>query len=378
MSLQANQRPPRSKSIRHALLTLGVFALAALCLLPLACGGGDTLVLYSPHGRDLLALFEETYEAENRGVDVRWLDMGSQEVYDRVRSEKANPQADVWFGGPSTIFARGAEEGLLAAYRPEWAGAVDPGSIGPDDLYHPAYRTAPVILYNDRAVAGGEVPRDWDGLLDERFADEILIRDPLASGTMRTFFGLILARSVTRTGTAADGWRWLARLDAQTKEYVLNPALMIEKLNREEGDVTVWELTDALWQRKRGAPLDFVFPASGTPIIVDSIGLVAGAPHPARAKDFIDWVGSREAQLLAAREAFRIPARTDLPREELPAWAQRVIDEIVPADFDRELVEEHGADWMRTWDREIRGRGAAWLERSAAAVEAAEGEAADD
>jgi hypothetical protein len=48
-----------------------------------------------------------------------------------------------------------------------------------------------------------------------------------------------------------------------------------------------------------------------------------------------------------------------------------VIDEIVPADFDRELVEEHGADWMRTWDREIRGRGEAWLEDSEAAVEAA-------
>ncbi len=339
--------------LRRAVLLLAVLPLLAIT----GCGGGDdALVIYSPHGRDLLELFEETYEAANPGVDVRWLDMGSQEVYDRVRSEKANPQADVWFGGPSTIFDRGAEEGLLAPYRPSWASAVDAGSIGEDDLYFPAYRTAPVILYNQEAVAADDVPRDWDDLLEPRFEDEILIRDPMASGTMRTFFGMIIARSVERTGSPDAGFDWLRRLDAQTKEYVINPALMVEKLNRQEGEVTVWELTDALWQRKRGAPLDFTFPASGTPIIVDSIGLVAGARHADRAKHFIDWVGSREGQLLATREALRIPARDDLPREELPEWARRVMDEIIPAEVDREMLSDYGAGWMSRWDREIRGQ----------------------
>src|ERR1700704_3002427 len=47
------------------------------------------LVIYSPHGRDLLTLFEHRFEALHPAVDVRWLDMGSQEVYDRVRSERA-------------------------------------------------------------------------------------------------------------------------------------------------------------------------------------------------------------------------------------------------------------------------------------------------
>lgn len=361
--LPAGVVPAPSVRLPRPLPVFSVLLLALLLLLPLAgCGEGDVLVLYSPHGSDLLGLFEETYEAENPGVDVRWLDMGSQEVYDRVRSERANPQADVWFGGPATIFARGADEGLLEAYRPEWAEAVDATSVDPQGYYFPAYRTAPVILYNDETLPPSDVPRDWEALLESRFDDEILIRDPIASGTMRTFFGMILARSVERTGTPAAGFQWLARLDTRTKEYVLNPALMIEKLNRQEGQVTVWELTDALWQRRRGAPLDFVFPASGTPIIVDSIGLVAGAPHPERAKHFIDWVGSREAQLLATREALRIPARQDLAREELPEWTRRVLDEIVPADFDSDLVEKHGADWMKEWDREIRGRGEQWLE----------------
>lgn len=78
------------------------------------------ILLYSPHGRDLLTLVEKSYEGKNPGVDVRWLDMGSQEVYDRLRAEKANPQADVWYGGPAAIFSRGERDGLLAPHRPSW------------------------------------------------------------------------------------------------------------------------------------------------------------------------------------------------------------------------------------------------------------------
>ena len=129
-----------------------------------------------------------------------------------------------------------------------------------------------------------------------KWTKKILIRDPLASGTMRTVFGMLLARSVQETGSPGRGYEWLRRLDAQTKEYLQQPALMIEKLNRQEGLVTIWELTDLLWQRKRGSPLAFHFPASGTPVIDDSLGLVKGARHPEEAKAFIELVGSLEGQ----------------------------------------------------------------------------------
>ena len=68
------------------------------------------LAALSPWRRDLLTLVEKTYEAKHPELDVRWLDMGSQDVYDRIRAEKANPGADVWFGGPNLVFASGARE----------------------------------------------------------------------------------------------------------------------------------------------------------------------------------------------------------------------------------------------------------------------------
>lgn len=330
--------------------------LAALAALAACDDGRRPLVVYSPHGRDLLALFERSFEAANPEVDVRWLDMGSQEVYDRVRSERANPQADVWFGGPAAIFSRAGADGLLESYRPPWADAVPPEARGRNDRYFAVYRTPPVIVYNSQALAEAEAPQDWDDLLAPRFLDEVLIRDPLASGTMRTIFGFMLARSVAETGDTDAGFAWLRRLDVQTKEYVHSPALLHQKIVRQEGLVTLWELTDILFQRQRGNPLGYVFPASGTPVIDDAVALVAGARHGELARRFIDWIGSREAQALAAEQAFRLPARTDMA-DELPAWAREALAAMVPAAVDWQLIEAEGADWMTTWDRTVRGRG---------------------
>jgi iron(III) transport system substrate-binding protein len=334
-------------------------ALAALAALATGCGGDgrSPLVVYSPHGRDLLTLFEADFERTHPGIDLRYLDMGSQEVYDRVRSERANPQADVWFGGPDAIFARAAADGLLAPYRPSWAEAVPPASRGDGDLYFGTFRTIPALVWNSKTVAAADAPADWDDLLTERFRGRVLVRDPMASGVMRTFFGYTLARAVAATGDEAAGFAWLARLDAQTKQYAANPALLFEMLVRGEGDVTVWELTDILLHRSAGEPVDWALPRSGTPVIDDSVALVAGAPHQAAAVELLEYVGSAAAQTLAAERAFRIPARHDLPAEALPDWARDVLAQLVAADYDEALAQARGPEWMATWDREIRGRG---------------------
>ncbi|MCH9650608.1 MAG: extracellular solute-binding protein [Deltaproteobacteria bacterium] len=324
------------------------------------CDDGRTqVVIYSPHGRDLLELLEKAYEEQHPEIDVRYLDMGSQEVYDRVRSESANPQADLWFGGPDTIFSRGAQEGLLASYRPSWADSVPQASQGPNDLYFGLYLACPILVYNSAAVSDEAAPRDWEDLLDPAWNQKVLIRDPLASGTMRTVFGMVLARSVAETGDEGQGFDWLRRLDAQTKEYTLNPALLFEKLTRQEGLVSIWELTDILLLERRNSPLRYRFATSGTPVIDDSIGLVTGARNEAAAKDFLEWVGSTDALSLVAREAFRLPARTDMVAEQLPDWAQKVLTALKPLHLDQGLMEERSAQWMETWDREVRGKGTA-------------------
>ena len=315
------------------------------------------LVLYSPHGRDQLELLEHAFERRRPDIDVRWLDMGSQEILDRLRFERVNPQADVWFGGPSTIFDRGIRDSVLERYRPPWVDHLPDNAKNRSGFYYPAYRTPAVIAFNSRAVSRAEAPQDWDDVLAPRWKDKVIIRDPMASGTMRAIWGLIIVRSLRETGDTAKAMSWLRRLDGQTKTYTISPALLYEKLARQEGLVSLWDLQDILISQAKGMPLGYRFPRSGTVVIDDAIGLVRGSRHPDAARAFIDYVGSKEAQLLTAREVFRLPARTDLPQDSVPAWVAGVEREMVVADVDWDLLSRFGPAWMSYWDQHVRGTG---------------------
>ena len=342
----------------RSLLRRAVSILSFLCVLSgCSIDRRTPIVLYSPHGRDQLTLLEKAFEQQRPDIDVRWLDMGSQEILDRLRFERVNPQADVWFGGPVPIFDHGIRDSLLAPYRPVWAPHVNPRGIGPNDLYFPAYRTPAVIAFNSRAVSRAEAPRDWDEVLEPRWKNKVIIRDPMASGTMRAIWGLIMVRSLRSTGDTAAGMAWLRRLDGQTKTYTINPALLYEKLARQEGLVSLWDLQDILISAAKGMPLGYVFPRSGTVVIDDAIALVRGSRHPEAARAFIDFVGGEQAQLLTAREVFRLPARTDLPADSVPYWVSEVEREMIVSDMDWALLSAKGPEWMRYWDQHVRGTG---------------------
>lgn len=343
---------PNRSAVRAALL-------APLALLAAACAGdGRTpLVVYSPHGPDLLRAFEERFEALHPDVDVQWLDMGSQEVLDRLRSERANPQADVWFGAPAEMFEVAAGEGLLEPFQPSWAAAVAEHSDR-QQRFLGIYLTPEVIAYNSDALTAEQAPQDWDEVLDPRWRGQVLIRDPLASGTMRTIFGMVVLRSIRETGSPDAGFEWLRRLDGQTKEYVLNPTLLYQKLARQEGLVTLWTMPDIeLLKSNTEYPIDYVFPRSGTPIVVDAIAVVAGSSNPDAARAFVEFAGSPEMMRLAAREFHRLPAHADFPADSLPEGLRRARDEVRAEPMDWHTLQERGAEWMRRWDETVRGRG---------------------
>lgn len=332
-------------------------ALALLVLLA-GCAGDDRtpLVVYSPHGKEMLTDYEEAFEARHPDVDVQWIDMGGQDAYDRIRTERQNPQASVWWGGAAPTFARAAREGLLAPYEPAWSGAVPAEARAADHAWYGTYYTPEVIAYNTEALDSADVPRDWDDLLDARWKDRVLIRYPLASSTMRTIYGAMIQRQPT----VEEGYRWLARLDENVKTYTADPTQLYLRLARGEGDVTLWNMPDIYIQSElNDYPFGYRLPASGTPVLVDGIAVVAGAPDDSLARAFYDFVTSDSALVDQARTYYRIPVRQDLADDRLPAWMTAT--ELTPMPVDWDELEARGAEWMRYWDENIKGRGAEYL-----------------
>ena len=337
---------------------LGVALLLVAVSACRANDGRTVLTVYSPHGKELLAHFEEQFEKANPTIDVQWVDMGSQEVLDRLRAEKANPQADVWFGAPAEIFDRAASEDLLEPYTPTWSAAVDTAARDTRNRWYGTYLTPEVIGYNTQAIDSARAPHDWDDVLDPKWKGRVVIRDPVASGSMRAIFGAQILKSIRETGKPDAGFEWLRRLDANTKEYVLNPTILYQKLGRQEGAITLYNMPDIATLKQRvGIPVGYIIPKSGTPLLVDGIAIVKGTRHPAEAKTYYEFVTSQSAMIDASRGYVRMPARTDVPRDSLPADIAKAMAEITAMPMDRAMLAAHLDEWMTYWDANIRNRG---------------------
>lgn len=310
----------------------------------------DKVVIYSPHGKDILSKFEAQFE-EKYGIDVEWLDMGSQEILDRIRSEKNNPQADVWWGAPSVNFDQAKDEGLLEPYKPSYAEHLDEGFYESEWNWSGTSQTPEVIMYNSQKLSKEEAPKDWDELLDPKWKDQIIIRYPLASGTMRTIFSAMIYRDFKDSKDPAKGYEWLEKLDANTKEYAANPEMMYNKVAKGEGVLSVWAMPDVVnLKEEKNYPFEFVIPESGTPVLTEGIAIVKGAKHPKAAEAFYEFVNTPEAAKLLAEEFYRIPTRKDVT--DLPKWITDT--EIKAMDIDWKVFQAESDGWMKYWDENIK------------------------
>ncbi len=303
----------------------------------------------------MLEEFEKQFEAANPDVDVQWLDMGSEDAYDRIRTERANPQADIWWGAPSTIFMRAEKESLLASYRPSWASSVGFEFRSANDAWYGTFVTPEVIAFNSHLLTNETAPKDWGDLLDPKWKGKIILRYPLASGTLRVIFSAMIASSVSRNGSGESGFAWLRRLDANTKAYTADPTQMYLKLAREEASVSIWDMPDIVLQAKlNNYPFGYNFPPSGTVLLTDGIAIVRGTKQMELAKKFYEFVTSEESLVLQANKFYRIPARSDIPKEKLPAWITSATFTSMHVDW--ALISQHESEWMKKWDEEIKGR----------------------
>ena len=303
----------------------------------------------------MLRDFVARYQQAHPETDIQFLDMGSQEIIERLRAERNRPQADLWWGAAHTTFQTAANENLLSPYRPSWAEKVPDFARDPQDRWYGTYQTPEVIVYNSEAIRAEDAPRDWDDILDPKWRDKVLIRNPNPSDSMRAIFGAMILRFYKDTGSPDKGYDWLQKLDANVHEYTADGTLLMQKLARQEGLISLWDLPDVrLFREQKHLPLGYSIPTSGTPVITEGIALVHGAPHEEEAKRFYEFVTTTESLTHAAHDYYRIPVRSDIDPKQLPDW-MTVPFTRMPMDWD--LLSRQGNDWMRHWDTEIRGRG---------------------
>lgn len=325
----------------------------------ISCGGESSndkkrVVIYSPHGVEILRPVEKDFELAHPTIDLVFYDLPTATCVTRLRAEKEKPQADIWWGGPVGEFISAERAGLLDSYTPSWIEHTDNTHYSKNKTWFCDWQTPEIIMYNNKRLSAEEAPQDWDDVLDPKWQGRLCIRDPLQSGTMKTIYGAM----VLRAPSVDEGFAWLRKLDRQNLGvYAGKPAIMYEQLKRGAKDITLWNMADAYIQSEQNNyPFSFIIPKSGSPIVLEGIAIVKDAPHRKEAEAFLEFVTSPQRLAKHAHDFHRIPViRKDLERSTLPTWMTEQEIKAIPIDW--ESFAGQSSEWMSRWKREIRGSG---------------------
>ena len=327
------------------------FILLALVIL-LAAGvslSAQELTLYgSAEPRSVEAL-ADGFEKANRGIKVNWIRMSSGETLARLRAEKGNPQADVWWGGTTDPHSIAALEGLTEDYRPSNWRELDPRFRDPlgDWKVIGVYVGALGLSANEGVLRkkGLPVPTGWDDLTDPRYKGLIGVANPNTSGTALT----TLATQIFLRGEEA-GIEYMKKLHRNIANYTKSGVAPGILAGRGEIAIAIVFLHDAVYQIEQGYPVTAIAPKEGTGYEIGGCNFVKGAPHPDLAKKFIDWVVSPEAQETQPKVgAYQIPTNTNtrMPEQAID------INSVKTVDYDFTWVAENGVRIQDRWTREV-------------------------
>ncbi len=208
---------------------------------------------------------------------------------ERLRAEKANPQADVWWGNEIFHTINLADDGVLAAYDPPTAADVPPQFKDAQHRWCGGALRARVL-----AVAKG---RSDITHLSDLTRPELKGKIAMARPTAGTTGGHVAALYVLWGEPKAT--EFFKSLRDNEIKLLGGNSLVAEAVGNGTMIAGLTDNDDCAAAIENGGKLEMVLPdqdSSGTLTIPCTVGMVEGAKHPDAAKKLIDYLASAEVE----------------------------------------------------------------------------------
>jgi len=247
----------------------------------------------------------KAFETAYPGIKVAVERTGAERLYNRIGQEMASRihRVDVVNSSDAAHFISWKREGWLLPYvSDEMARDLPPAMLDADGLYCNQRTHLCTIAYNSKLIAPNDAPRSFADLLDPKYAGKLVKAHPGYSGTIMT---------ATQQLTRELGWSYLEKLAKQKVLQVQSATEPPKRLEAGERAVAVDGSDYLFWLAKeRGAPVEVVFAAEGTPQISNPMGIFKTAPNPNAARLMVSWIMSAAGQQFIVDLSGQYPANT--------------------------------------------------------------------
>jgi iron(III) transport system substrate-binding protein len=244
----------------------------------------------------LLSRFEQKYPF----IKTELLRAGSEQLLNRILTEDTAGRSAMDLVNLTTINAL-KKRGLLQAHRSSEFSAYPQPFKDAESYWATLYNIYYVIGYNPKMMPPKDAPKDWDDFLDPKWKGKI--------------------------GMDQEEYEWYAATIhywGNEKAQKFHRALAKQEVHWNRGHTMISQLMAAgefplgivyahriESMKKSGAPVEWVKTADPVFVVVSPVAVAAKARHPNSAKLLMDFLLSREAQLVL-RNANRLSGRLDI------------------------------------------------------------------
>jgi iron(III) transport system substrate-binding protein len=251
------------------------------------------VVWYTSIDLKLSQQIAKAFETKYPGVSCRVERTGAERVFQRIGQEYASNihAVDVVNSSDAAHLVVWKRNGWLAPYLPEDVAKHFPADHRDPDGMFASFRVfLSVIAYNTNLVKKEEAPKGLADLLDPKWKGKLVKAHPGYSGTILTATFQI-ARDL--------GWSYFEKLAQQGVLQVQSAADPPKKLALGERAVQADGVEYlVLMGKEAGQPIEPVYAAEGSPLIVGPNAVFKGAPNPNAARLFQSYCFTPEAQQL--------------------------------------------------------------------------------
>jgi iron(III) transport system substrate-binding protein len=246
----------------------------------------------------------------------------------RLVAEASNPQADVYWANEPVRAEILRQRGISAPYQSPAAAGIPDGLKDPAGHWTGFSARARVFVVHKTAK---DKPRSVRAYVDPRWKGRAVIANPLFGTTTDQMAALFVL--------------WGDDASRQFLEGMKANAVRVSTSNGESADLVasgemdfaLVDSDDAFSRVKDGKPIEMVIPdqgagEAGVLIVPNAVVLIKNGPHPAEARQLVDFLLSKESErMLAFADCAQIPLHTGV---DTPAQVPRIETlKVMKADF---------------------------------------------
>ncbi|MEQ1937453.1 ABC transporter substrate-binding protein [Mesorhizobium sp. CN5-321] len=308
----------------------GPLVLAATLFAGAASAG--TLTLYTSQPEADAAKTVDAFKKAYPDVQVNIYRSGTSDILTKLAAEFAagSPQPDVLLIADAVSMELLKKDDHLQAYPEAKLDGIDPASYDKDKTYFGSKLITTGIAYNTQAA---EKPEHWADLAKPEYKDGLVMPSPLYSG----------AAAYMLSGFVSDsnyGWDFYQKLKDNNTIAVRGNGAVLKSVASGEKPYGVLVDFMAMNAKKKGSPVEFVFPSEGVPAVTEPVAIMKTAKNMDDAKHFVDFILSDEGQKLALSMGY-LPAKASVGR---PDWMPEGVNvKVMPFDT-KAIVERTDAD----------------------------------